>query len=273
MSTCRWLFIGITLLLSACGGKLQPHLELHGYWRVDHGFDDNCQVTATFHDNQVMVLGFYDLVEGACQLEHYGIEGTATMFDITSKKDYFDNEGALATELQVQGFIHRQTVKGVMRLTETVTGMRAVMTAVDGDANGLLGPLHNTDLTLTAAPTDWLQSLQGPWGAGCDPVGSDLCEVLEFRSYLLRVTTTYRDCDSALECSSASIPNYFVYVIRNFEKLDDDRYRVDIVVLGPGSDANPNGITSTIILSDENLEFVEYEGKYTRLKKLPVVVQ
>lgn len=270
MSTCRWLFVSMTLLLSACGGKLQPNLELRGYWRVDHGFDEHCQVTAIFFSNRTLILSFYSLVEGACQQEHYGIRGDAVILDITSKKDYFDGEGALATELQVR--IHDLWLTGTLRLTETATGLRAVMVAADDDVMGLLDPLLNTDFTLAAAPTDWYRSLQGLWGIGCDPVGPSSCQVLEFASDLHGKTREYRNCNQELECLSASFPNDFVYVVGNAEKLTEDEYKIDIATFGARSDDSPEALSATLILSGDNLKLGNY-ATYTRLKKLPVVVQ
>lgn len=270
MSTYRWLFVSMTLLLSACGGKLQPNLELHGYWRVDHGFDDNCQVTATFYNNQALVLSFYDLVDGACQPEHYGIRGDAVAIDIESKKDYFDSEGALATELQVR--IHDIWLNGTLRLTETATGLRAVTVAADDDAMGLLDPLLNTDFILAPAPTNWHQSLRGLWGMGCDAVGPSSCQVLEFISDMRGETREYRNCNQELECLSAGFPNDFVYVVGNAEKLSEDEYKIDIATFGARSDDSPEALSATLILSGDNLKLGNY-ATYTRLKKLPVVVQ
>lgn len=270
MSTCRWLFIGITLLLSACGGKLQPHLELHGYWRVDHGFDDNCQVTATFYKDVTLVLSFHSLVGDACQPEHYGIRGNAVILNITSKKDYFDSQGALATELQV--LIHDIWLTGTLRLTETATGLRAVMVAADDDAMGLLVPMLNKDFTLTAEPTDWFQLLRGAWGKNCDPVVPSSCPVLEFSSDIHGATTVYRNCNQELECLSADFSDVFVYVVSNVEKLGDDKYKIDIATFGARSDDSPEAYSATLILSGDVLDTGEYET-YTRLTKLPVVIQ
>lgn len=268
MGTCRWFFIGMALLFSACGGKEQPRLELHGYYRVDHGFDDNCQVTATFYENQGLVLGFYSLVEDACQPEHYGIRGDAVLAEIISKKDYFDDEGALATELQVH--VHDLWLTVTLRLTETATGLRAVVMAADDDVMGLLDPLLNADFALAAAPTDWFQLLQGVWGIGCDPIGTGSCEVLEFRSDIMGETRIYRNCNSDLECRDADFPNKFLYVVRNVEKLTDDRYKIDIATFGARSDDSPEAISATLIVSSDSLELVGF-GTYTRLAKTPVV--
>jgi hypothetical protein len=268
MSTCRWFLMGMTLLLGACGGKLQPNLELHGYWRVEHGFDANCQVTATFYENQILILSFYSLTDGACQPEHYGIRGDAVALDITSKKDYFDGEGALATELQVR--IHDIWLKATLRLTETATGLRAVMVAAENDAMGLLDPLLNADFSLAAAATHWFQPLRGMWGIGCDPAGPGTCQVLEFRSEMIGETRVYRNCSAELECTGGDFPNEFFYVVRNIETLTEGKYKIDIATFGARSDDTPEALSATLIVSSDQLELAGYET-YARLTKSPVV--
>ncbi len=269
MHICRWLLVGMTLLFSACGGKVQPTLELDGHWVVGHGFDDDCRVTASFYDNQMMVLSFYSLVAGACQAERYGIEGDAVMIDITAKKDYFDGDGVLATEVQM--FVHDLWLKGTLRLTEAPSGLRAVVVSSEDDATGMLNPLFNKDFNLTAVPTDWFPLLRGRWGVGCDPAKpSGVCEILEFQSDVLGRHRLYEKCNDNFTCDINLSSTDFFYAVRNIEKLADGRYIIDIVVFGPGSGDGPAGETLTLILSDERLEMVGFET-LTRLEKLPIV--
>lgn len=269
MSIRRWIFIGVTLLSGACGGKFQPTLELDGHWVVDHGFDDDCKVTVSFYDNQMMALSFYSLAEGACQPERYGIRGDAVLIDIASKKDYVDGDGALATELQI--LVHDLWLRKTLRLTETASGLRAVIVSSEDNEMELLKPLLNQNFTLAAVPTDWFLQLRGEWDAGCDPVKlSGSCEILEFRSDVIGQHRMYEKCNEELECDIHRHTTDFLYGLRHREVLSDGTYKIDIVIFGPGSGDRPAGQSLSMIVSAESIEMEGFET-LTRPKKLPVV--
>jgi hypothetical protein len=268
MSKCRWLFFSFIILLSACKGELQPNLELEGHWIVDHGLDDGCQVGASFTHN-IFALTFYSLKEGACQPEHYGIQEDALLISITSKKDYFNDGGALATELQV--LESERFFKATLRLTETASGLTGSIVSVQNDPDDLLKPLLEPTYTLTRVPEDWFSLLRGSWGLGCDPVeASGQCRILEFNSTLIGRYSDYEGCYERLKCERLQQSSEFVIGLRNVKPIAEGKYQLDLVIFGPGSDGNPPGSSGTLLLSKDSLELVG-EGRFNRLVNRPVV--
>ena len=87
------------VLLTACEEDTPPQLNLAGHWIVEHGFFENqCQVGATFTD-ELMVLTFYSLLDGACQPELFGIENNALPIQIYEKEDYLNENGTLSADI------------------------------------------------------------------------------------------------------------------------------------------------------------------------------
>lgn len=269
MSNCRWFFsFFLVFLLTACNDEIQPKLDLHGHWIVDHGFQEDCQVTASFHDGQLWALTFYSVEEGACQPERYGIENNALLIETVAKKDYFNDDGDLTAELQVV-VVPGWQMEGTLRITETSTGVLGSIVSTR-DPAGLLEPLLKPDYKLRHVSEDWFRSLRGAWGSGCDPVeAGGGCEVFEFSSAMIGRYRQYERCSESLKCSiERSID--FAYAPRNVEKIAEGKYKLELVIFGPGSDDNPPGQPITLILSHDSLEAIG-NGIFYPLISLPVV--
>lgn len=269
MVRCNWFFIGLIILLSGCREQSEPKLELEGHWVVDHGFDDDCQVTASFFGEDMMALSFYSLVDDACQSEFYGIESYTAMTDLNSRKDYFNEEGNLAVDFQFRE--HTQRLGGNLSFAETAAGLSGTIVSAENGSTGLLNPLLNTPYILTALPEDWFSTLRGAWGEEClYATDGRECEALEFLSETIGRYGRYGQCNANLICNKEYTAAYFLYALRYVEKLSDDQYRLELVIYGPGSDARPAGSPASVLVSPERLEMIGLTAYYP-LTRYPVV--
>ena len=184
MNHTKWCLLSALIFLSACNDDSQsPNLDLTGHWNVDHGIYDLCQVNATFTE-ELLVLTFYSLEEGACQPEQYGIRNSALTIRIDDKQDYFEEDGTLATTLQVSVPEHR--AMGTLTLRENEKGLTGDIVAAS-DPNNLLEPLLEPLYQLTPLSDHWLPLALGRWGAPCEQWGvpgtpPGQCELLEVNS-------------------------------------------------------------------------------------------
>lgn len=253
MVRCNWFFIGLIILLSGCREQSEPKLELEGHWVVDHGFDDDCQVTASFFAHDMMALSFYSLVDDACQSEFYGIEDNAVSIGfLSSRNDYFNEEGNLAVDLQ--SIEHSRWLKVGLNFAETAAGLRGVIVSTENDSSGLLNPLLNTQFALTPVADNWYAYARGIWGSGCQSAdAANDCEVLEFLSTGTALYRRYKNCNEDLICDAEEDFAAVFFALRDVEKIAEDKYRLDVVVYKSGSSVK--GSPAIIVLAPGSLKF------------------
>lgn len=184
MSRTKCYLLSVLIFLGACNDDTRsPKLDLTGHWNVDHGISDPCQVNASFTE-ELLVLTFYSLEEGACQPEQYGIRNNALTIRIDDKQDYFEEDGTLATTLQVS--VPEHQAMGTLTLRDTEQGLTGDIVAAS-DPNNLLEPLLEPLYQLTPLSDHWLPLALGRWGAPCEQWGFpdapiDQCELIEINS-------------------------------------------------------------------------------------------
>lgn len=270
MRNFKWLFVIVACFLSACGDEVQPSLVLKGHWVVQHGFDNDCQVSVSFYDEEWLLMTFYSFAGDACQPERYGVQNNLLMINFSEKRDYFNEAGALAADMQFS--VSDLQLKGTLRFTETVTGLSGMIMSAQNDPENLLRSLLATNYTLTRVSEEWFLHLRGAWGTGCDPVDDEGgCEVLVFSSEMDGQYRQYEQCHAPLMCEVLHDSADLVYALRNAEKLTDDSYVVDLVILGPGSGDRPPGEVVTLVVSQDQLQM--RDETFKRLDGLPVVTE
>lgn len=239
MNHKRWFLLTLLVLLTACNDESQtPELDIAGHWNIDHGLYDSCQINATFTE-QLLVLTFFSLEEGACQPERYGIQNNALVIRIDDKQDYFEEDGTLATTLQVSVPEHQAV--GTLSLRETDEGLAGdIVTA--SDPNNLLEPLLEPLYKLTPISDHWLPLALGRWGVSCDqwgfpdtPAGQQ-CELIEINSATSGRIKSYGGTSSIGPNGEVreiqSEWHEVTFALRDLVARSDDTYELELVMLG-----------------------------------------
>lgn len=228
--------ISVMVLLTACEEDTPPELDVTGHWIVEHGFyEDQCQVGATFTD-ELLVLTFYSLQDGACQPELFGIENNALPIQIGNKVDYLNENGALATDLALA--VPARGVSGQATLVETVEGLSGAITEAS-DPEDLLAPLLEPTYKLTRVPEGWLTLVKGKWGTACDQLetGSntgEVCEVMDFTDAGSGRASIYMHLptDAAgLSAEPNGVWENLTFALRNVEKTGEGEYTLEFVMV------------------------------------------
>lgn len=239
MNHKRWFLLPLLALLAACNDESQiPVLDITGHWNIDHGFDDSCQINATFTE-QLLVLTFFSLEEGACQPERYGLHNNALVIRIDNKQDYFAEDGTLATTLQVSVPEHQAV--GTLSLRETDAGLTGdIVTA--SDPNNFLEPLLEPLYQLTSLSDHWLPLALGRWTASCDQWGfpdtptDQQCELIEVNSTTSGRIKSYGGTGTIGPNGEVreiqSEWHEVTFALRDSVAGSDDTYELELVVLG-----------------------------------------
>lgn len=237
MTYKKGFFLALLALLSACNQDQETEtaeLDLRGHWTIDHGFYEACQVNATFTDTQ-LILTFYSHEEDACLPEFYGIENNALAIRIDDKQDYVEEDGTLATTLQVSA--PGYNTLGTLTLKKTEGGLIGDIVAAN-DPHNLLEPLLDPLYPMTPLSEDWLQLASGSWGVSCDELGfdhlaGDMCEAFEFTSSTQGAMTSYggvSTSDSGGEGQLQSERDYVTFAVRNIEAFANGGYKLHLVM-------------------------------------------
>jgi hypothetical protein len=271
MKNSRWLFLSFIILLTACKNEdVPPYLNISGHWIVDHSFYDDCQVSATFTE-ELLVLSFYSLSDGACEPELYGIQNNALAIQIDNKEDYFNDEGALATELQVS--VPERQVLGTLVLTQTNSGLEGSIVSAS-DPDGLLEPLLEPTYKLSPLSEDWVPLVLGTWATGCDQIGffgnaEDICELFRFTDAVSGQIKSYHG-----GTSSSSDPNTGMgpgneiinsswheatFALRHLTAVNSDQFELDMVIFAPGEIA-PESLPFILMVSEGRIVITPNDG-------------
>lgn len=265
MNHRKGFFLTLLVLLTACNDETkQPELEITGHWNIDHGFYDACQVNATFTDQQ-LTLTFFSLEEGACQPELYGIQNNALAIRIDSKQDYFDEDGTLATTLQVS--VPEYQAMGTLTLRETEQGLTGDMVSAS-DPNNFLEPLLEPLYQLTPLPDHWLPFALGRWGASCDQLGfleqvGDNCELIEFADATSGRIKAYGGGGTSGPDGEVHERDSFwadaTFALRYLVVGSGNTYELNMVMFG--NFAAGEGVPAILTLSDDEMVLAIEEGR------------
>lgn len=244
MRKIKVLLFSLVFSLTACKEDTPPELEIAGHWIVDHGFFENqCQVGATFTD-ELMVLTFYSLYDGACQPELFDIGNNALPIQIYEQESYLDEDGSLAADLALAA--PERGVAGKITLTESVDGLSGALTEAN-DPEGLLEPLLQPTYQLTRMPDGWIPLIEGRWGVSCDQIDAvtstdDLCGFIDFTDVANGRMTIYTQLqadltpDPSLPTISLGDGTIFTvadatFALRHVEQTGDADYTLDFVII------------------------------------------
>lgn len=263
MAYKKGFFLALLALLSACNQDQETEtaeLDLRGHWTIDHGFYEACQVNATFTDTQ-LILTFYSHEEDACLPEFYGIEDDALAIRIDDKQDYFEEDGTLATTLQVSAPDYHTV--GTLSLKKTQSGLIGDIVAAN-DPHNLLEPLLDPLYPMTPLSEDWLQLASGSWGVSCDELGfyyhaGDMCEVFEFTSSTQGAMTSYggvSTSDSGGEEELQSEREEVTFAVRNIEAFANGTYQLHLVMQ---ADKDTIGTIPLVMTLEEGFMVLEVE--------------
>lgn len=229
--------IAISFVLAACDTEEDPKLDAHGHWIVQHEYSDFCQVGATFTD-ELFILTFHSIVEGACTPEAYGIENNTLALNIDHREDYENGSGEVAADFSVS--LTQLGVAGHFTLTESASGLSGRITDAS-DPEGLLQWFVDTDFPLTPVSESWFPLIKGRWNPDCSELivsdtDEDVCGYVEFidvtsgRVFMPLDPVTGPD-ESAPLSSSSDDWLEFTYAMRNIVETDEAGYVAEITIL------------------------------------------
>lgn len=268
MNRTKWCLLSALIFLSACNDDTQtPELDITGHWNIDHGFYDSCQINATFTE-ELLVLTFFSLQESACQPERYGIQDNALVIRIDDKQDYFEEDGTLATTLQVS--VPEHQALGTLSLKETDEGLTGdIVTA--SDPNNFLEPLLEPLFQLTPLSDHWLPLALGRWGASCDQWGfpdapaDQQCELIEINSVTSGRIRSYGGTGTIGPNGEVreiqSEWHEVTFALRDLVAGSDDAYELELVVLG--GPTTIDSIPMTWSLSENHFTITVTDGGAT----------